>query len=450
MKDSQLSFFDADEALEVSDIACASNESERSALERKYANRIVENLQIGTLVSYQGNKKLPLLRLFKYKEAFSQQFVRDIFKEYKIDAKDYVLDPFCGMGTTLLTACINGISSIGVDRLPTGVFVASTLPKMLDLRPGELNNAFEQALKFYPTASEAEVAEDVQIMKIAFPPEHLLALKKWKTAIDQTEPLCRDVLNLLYLSIIENCSFTSKDGQFLRFLPEKQTYHPTELLAQKVKEAEQDLLALRQFGWNQGHVLPCVVQGDTRDLRDVPFEREPTFILTSPPYANRYDYTRSYSLELCFNFVEDFAALKELRFGILRSHIEVKADKNDASPHPAVAEVLSALAEKNEVQKMNNLKIPVMLLAYFVDMHKVVREWSRVCVRGARVAMVVDNVRFEGEHVPVDLILCDLAEQEGFEVEKVIVARYKGNSSQQMGKYGRLPVRESITIWRKK
>jgi len=450
MRETQLSFFEAEEASDVSEVPAAANGCERNALERKYSSRIAENLQIGTLVSYQGNKKLPLLRLFRYKEAFSQQFVRDFFREYKIGTKDYVLDPFCGMGTTLLTACINGISSIGVDRLPTGVFVASTLPKMLDLQPGALTKAFERASKFYPTATEAQVADDVQIMKIAFPPEHLSALRKWKTAIVEAEPPCQEVLNLLYLSIIESCSFTSKDGQFLRFLPEKQTYHPTDLLTQKVKEAEQDLLMLRQLGWNQQHILPCVVQGDTRDLSDVPFEREPSFILTSPPYANRYDYTRSYSLELCFNFVDDFDALKELRFGILRSHIEVKADKNDVSPHPAVAEVLNRLAEKNEVEKMNNLKIPVMLLAYFVDMHKVVKEWSRVCVRGARVAMVVDNVRFEGEHVPVDLILSDLAEQEGFEVEKIIVARYKGNSSQQMGKYGRLPVRESITIWRKK
>lgn len=34
----------------------------------------------------------------------------------------------------------------------------------------------------------------------------------------------------------------------------------------------------------------------------------------------------------------------------------------------------------------------------------------------------------------------------GYNVEQVLVARYKGNSSQQMGKYGRVPVRESVVI----
>lgn len=51
--------------------------------------------------------------------------------------------------------------------------------------------------------------------------------------------------------------------------------------------------------------------------------------------------------------------------------------------------------------------------------------------------------------VPVDLVLSEMAEEVGFKVEQVIAARYKGNSSQQMGKYGRVPVRESVVIWQK-
>ena len=153
---------------------------------------------------------------------------------------------------------------------------------------------------------------------------------------------------------------------------------------------------------------------------------------------------------MCLNFVNNFEELKALRFGILRSHIEIKSQPDDTSTHPALTEVLDNLAEKNTIKKLNNPKIPAMLLAYFVDMQKVIQEWHRVCAKNSLVVMVVDNVRFEGEHVPVDLILSDLAEQAGFYIEKIIVARYKGNSSQQMGKYGRFPVRESITIWRKK
>ena len=98
---------------------------------------------------------------------------------------------------------------------------------------------------------------------------------------------------------------------------------------------------------------------------------------------------------------------------------------------------------------LNNPRIPDMLIGYFVDMQKVITEWIRVLASRATVVMVVDNVRFDGELLPVDLVLSEMAQEAGFLVDEIIVARYKGNSSQQMGEYGRVPVRESIVVWRK-
>ena len=159
----------------------------------------------------------------------------------------------------------------------------------------------------------------------------------------------------------------------------------------------------------------------------------------------RYDYTRTYALELCFHFVRNFEELKAIRFGILRSHIESKIRKGEIPPHPVIKEVVEILGRK----KLNNPKIPSMITTYFIDMQKVITEWFKVLAPGGKVAMVVDNVRFEGELIPVDLVLSEMAEEAGFEVKEIIVARYKGNSSQQMKKYGRVPVRESIVVWEK-
>ncbi|MHC1635158.1 MAG: hypothetical protein ACXQTS_00835 [Candidatus Methanospirareceae archaeon] len=64
-----------------------------------------------------------------------------------------------------------------------------------------------------------------------------------------------------------------------------------------------------------------------------------------------------------------------------------------------------------------------MITAYFVDMLQVIKEWYKVLAPGAKVAMVVDNVRFEGEMVPVDLILSEMAEEIGFEVKEIIIAQ---------------------------
>ena len=157
--------------------------------------------------------------------------------------------------------------------------------------------------------------------------------------------------------------------------------------------------------------------------------------------------SRSGCPELCFHFVKNFSELRALRFDILRSHIESKVGPEEQAPHPAVREVVDSL--NRGARGLNNPRIPYMLSAYFVDMQAVIQEWARVLAPGAKVAMVVDNVRFEGEVLPVDLVLSEMAEWVGFQVQRILIARYKGNSSQQMAEYGRLPVRESVAVWRK-
>lgn len=426
--------------------------SEARRLEQKYARCLRENLRLGTLVSYIGNKEVPLLRLYRYKEAFAFQFVDEWISRFGLTPDDYVFDPFCGMGTTLLTASVRGIPAIGIDRLPVAFFIARMLPLFFSVRPGELFWAWDRLRQEVPRAEPANVALDVAIMNVAFSPETLLALRKWKAAIDASEglglsPAIRDIFLLLLFSVLEACSYTSKDGQFLRLRRDKKPADPEEALASKVVAAEQDLERIHRIGWVASFLPPTVLLGDARALEGIPFDQPPTAIITSPPYVNRYDYTRTYSLELCFHFVQNFPQLRSLRQSMLRSHIEARLAPRERAPHPAVQEMVDFLRERTRM--LNNPRLPDMITAYFVDMQKAIREWWRILAPSAQVAMVVDNVRFEGRLLPVDLILSEMAEGEGFTVEEVIVARYKGNSSQQMGRYGRVPVRESIVIWRK-
>ncbi len=405
-----------------------------------------EELRLRSSVSYVGNKDVPFLRIYRYKEAFAYRFVKDFFSRFEVDSSDYVFDPFSGLGTTLFTAMVSGIPSLGIDRLPIAYFISKTLPLFLFLREGEVRTVWTSLSPKVEEYDPAEVAMDVPIMQTAFSEENLLLLRKLKSAIDELVSPYNEIFLLLFFSILEECSFTSKDGQFLRIKKDKRVANPIEAMDRKVAQVEQDVRRMRYFAPDldvSDWIMPDVYFGDTRRLSGIQFKRKPTVVITSPPYANRYDYTRTYSLELCFHFVRTFEELRAIRFGILRSHIESKVQADEEPPHPAVEEVVEILSRK----KLNNPKIPDMITAYFVDMQKVIREWYKVCAPGAKVAVVVDNVRFEGEMIPVDLILSDMAEKSGFEVKEVIVARYKGNSSQQMRKYGRIPVRESIVVW---
>ena len=62
--------------------------------------------------------------------------------------------------------------------------------------------------------------------------------------------------------------------------------------------------------------------------------------------------------------------------------------------------------------------------------------------------MINDNVQYHGEEVPVDLILSDFAEQSGFRCAAIwMLKQGKGNSSQQMGKFGRREIRKCVYWW---
>jgi len=423
-----------------------SSGSKRHEIEEKFKGIIHEELKLGSLVSYVGNKSIPFLRIYRYKEAFAFNFVKDFLRRFEANSDDYVFDPFSGLGTTLFTSMLSGIPSVGVDKLPIAYFVSKTLPLLLQLKENELKEKWSSLIPMIQRSVPADIPSDVAIMKVAFDEETLLTLRKLKSTIEDLSAPYHDIFLLLFFSILEECSYTSKDGQFLRLERNKKTSDPIKAMNRKVAQVEEDIHRMKflfpDLCINEG-IIPDIYLGDARDLSDIKFKKKPTILITSPPYANRYDYTRTYSLELCFHFVKNFDELKAIRFGILRSHIESKILKGETPPHPIIKETVELLSKK----KLNNPKIPSMLTTYFIDMQRVIQEWFKILAPNAKVAMVVDNVRFEGELIPVDLVLSEMAEEVGFRVREIIVARYKGNSSQQMRKYGKVPVRESIVIW---
>jgi site-specific DNA-methyltransferase (cytosine-N4-specific) len=112
--------------------------------------------------------------------------------------------------------------------------------------------------------------------------------------------------------------------------------------------------------------------------------------------------------------------------------------------------ILEYLKEKKDNKELNNPGILRMIKNYFYESSLVIFECARLLKKGAYFVMVNDNVRYAGANIPVDLILSDIAQGAGFEVEKIwILPIGKGNSSQQMGAHGREELRKCIYIWKK-
>ena len=191
-------------------------------------------------------------------------------------------------------------------------------------------------------------------------------------------------------------------------------------------------------------------------------------VITSPPYANRYDYTRTYALELAYLGVGD--DIFRLRQTLLSCTVENRSKAEELREFYAsigqqarwqsivdvirgnavLCEINEALALRNRRGDINNAGVLTMIDQYFTELTFVYAELYRTCRRGAHVAFVNDNVRYAGEIIPVDLLSTELAEAVGFEPLKVyVLPQRKGNSSQQMGEHGRDELRKCIYVWEK-
>jgi len=416
--------------------------SERKALEDRYADFLSERPDYRQLVTYVPNKTIPIYNWFKFKEGFSRQLVINLLAKFGLQNGATVYDPFAGCGTTLLACKEKGVAAIGTDMLPVAVFVSQV--KITDWPNRDtLLHAVEKlfAISF---KTPALTLPQIRIIDLAFPADIQEQILFFKEQIDAFKQPIRDFLMLGLLTILESVSRTSKDGQFLR-LVDKPLPEVRDALRIVLMSMISDLSTMSAFK-AKAKVGTKVMIGDARQLcLPQSFHGNVDAIITSPPYLNRYDYSRSYALELCLLSVKSHQDMVAVRHSLLRSHIESRAHDNKNINLPALEEILAQLHQK----ELNNDRVPIMVQGYFEDMNAVIKNMATYLKPGGKVALVVANAQFAGESIPTDLLLSELAAEHSLETEEIWITRYKGNSSQQMAIYGRRPVRESIVFWKK-
>jgi DNA modification methylase len=463
--------------------------SERQKLYDRFADRLEKAFNLNRqLVSFQANKEEPIYRWFKYKEGFSSGLVRYFLTKYS-DKPGKLLDPFAGVGTTLFAGQSLGWECDGIEVLPVGIFVMQTREALPKVNPAELNESIQT---FWPEFNKIGTStahfKHISITKDAFPDDTEIALNRFLSYCeDVRNKEIQTVLKFAAFSMLEEISYTRKDGQYLRWdyrskrdlggkpFNKGRVLSFEQALKHKLSEIVADLApqndSLFDTPGNNGHDKhPInVIEGSCLEklptLEDASFD----FIVTSPPYCNRYDYTRTYALELVFLGC-DSDRVRNLRQELLSCTVENKEKvdqlrqlyssfgKNEFfdsvlrayNSSPAMREVNSVLSELNKLDKLNNSNIPRMVRNYFLEMCFVISEMARVTKRGGYCVMVNDNVRYGGEEIPVDLILSEFAEASGFNAERIFVLpRGKGNSSQQMGNYGRTEIRKCVYLWQR-
>jgi len=453
-------------------------------LEKRYSNILATDAFLTRqLVSFQANKQEPIYRWYKYKEAFSAKLVSYLLDRYGLSAGK-ILDPFAGAGTAIFSASEWGMDSIGIELLPIGQEIIQTRKCIENSDNKNIVRKLKKIRDEIPwTNAKGERGFNVlRITKGAYSGETESQIKKFLWFIDKLEDkTIRQILFFSLLCIIESVSFTRKDGQYLRWdyrsgrtcgkegFDKGHIYDFTGALTGKIDEIIRDLTDTgRQMELIFSHKNTKPDRGEVSLLNgscllELPKMRDDYFsgVITSPPYCNRYDYTRTYALELALLGVDE-ERLRTLRQTMLSCTVENKEkDLIDLNPqwrkaveiaenHNLLQSILAYLDDLRSKDELNNDGIFRMVKSYFYEMACVIYECHRVLRKNGFMMMVNDNVKYAGVGIPVDLILSSIAEEIGFRVKDILVLpQGKGNSSQQMGVHGREVLRKCIYIWEK-
>lgn len=443
----------------------------------KYKNIFLEDLSLSRrVVSFQANKNEPGYRWYKFKEAFSSQLVNSLLERFNI-RKGNILDPFAGSGTTLFAASSIGINADGIELLPLAQKVISTRIDLLStLKQSEIEEIkYWIGRKEWEGQFSANPLPSIRITNHAYPDETQRQIENYLLLIEKFQKSQQQLLSFALLCILERVSYTRKDGQYLRWdyrakrtNGSKKKFDKGEIpsfttaIQSKVEEIIDDLSTIKETIHTKEEGLIRLFEGSNLEKLTDFQENSYDAIITSPPYCNRYDYTRTYALELALLGLNDQAVIN-LRQEMLSSTVENRK-KELLAMNPNWKSAISAFENQELLQdilkrlealkafgQINNTGIPRMVRGYFEEMSCIIYECHRVLKPNAVIIVVNDNVRYEGISIPVDLILSNIAEQLGFSIENILVLQdKKGNSSQQMGKLGKDSLRKCVYVWRKK
>jgi len=339
------------------------------------------SISLSEMVTFTPNKNVPIHRWFYYREGYSKPFVEWAIQNYSLEGP--VLDPFCGVGTTLLACKENGLDSIGCDVSPLARFVAETKTRDYDVK--ELKEEFAQLKKkefIFPREGRVDSWVAKRFHNQTF--RELMTVKKFLDHEYKSSPL-HDLALLALIDSTLRASNVERMGASLRRSSSKGYKPIKKFWFQKLEFMLKDL----QKAQILGHA-PQIVEDDARMLKHIS-KGSISSVITSPPYLNKIEYASAYKLELALFFEDPKTQLRSF----------------------VGKEVSNVTGESG---------LPIVD-AYMSDMEKVLKQLHRVLVPGGKAVINVAGGAFPNRVVHSDAMLVEKSIEMGFTLVDNIVAR---------------------------
>jgi hypothetical protein len=295
-----------------------------------------------------------------------------------------VFDPFCGSGTVLVEAAIAGRHPIGTDINPLAVRLARLKTAGLDEAACAAMVAVAREIAAFADERRRRRAGSTRRYARAdvdlFDPHVLLELDSIRAGIKEkaADGTSRGALELVLSAILVKLSRRASDTSIALRPRRLAAGFPARLFAGKAEELARRMGELRAL-LPEGSAPGRVEVDDALRLRTVKASTVDA-VVASPPYVATYDYVAQHELRM--RWLElDARPLLASEMGSRRRYatLDVRA-AGDAWRREVVASL---------------------------------RAMSRVCRKGARIALLVGDSAVQGEALRADVIVSSVAGEAG-------------------------------------
>ena len=394
--------------------------------------------------AFASNKTQPVHRWVPWIAGFSKQFVADTLDRF-LPTKGRVLDPFSGVGTTLLEAVLAGHDAVGFEINPYAAFACRTKLEAFKADPEHLRDLANQFVRFHEQnqhrTPESTPPAGFRTREAFYNPK---ILHKVLLSLDFIEEIAdsqaRDLCRLAFAATMvsySNYSYEPSLGRKAAVGRVAATEFPVDqAIASRLVEMSADICWFRERQGNRRPRRRVVLDSFFSAYRRVS-EESVDLIVTSPPYLNNYHYNRNTRPQLYWlGLVESTRELKEIEqrnFGkfwqTVREQPNVELDPDIADPE--IIDTLEELRSKTpEKGTYGGRGWANYATTYFNDCLRFARG-AHWCLRpGASALVVIGNSILQGVPIPTDQFLARIAKVAGLDTVDIHIPRSKrvGNS----------------------
>ena len=386
---------------------------------------------------------------YRFILSFPPHLVRSYLKRFNLNENHVVLDPFCGTGTTLVEAKLRRVRAIGLEANPLA-HLASSVKVNWDVDPvvflegvQEVGNAargilreqgiddarpFHGDLDAIPLRTLDREASRLVIKNSISP----LPLHKTLVLLECLRRHREDRWYEHALLALANALVFSISN--LRFGPEVgagKKKDDVQVVGAWLRETQKIARDLRGVA-GQDYPQARAYLADARSLHDVLEPSSVDAVITSPPYPNEKDYTRTTRLEsVILGYFTSRSQLRALKKTLVRSNTRgvYKDDDDDewVADHPQIQHIADEIEKRRqELGKTSGFERMYARVTrlYFGGLARHLAGLRVVLRPGARLAYVVgDQASYLRIMIPTGRLLADIAEGLGYQLEQTDLFR---------------------------